>query len=453
LTIHWVSQRIISWDEGFHLHVANEISGGKHMYTDFFYVQLPAFPYLLAPLSSPGFATFFIWRAIAAGTGFLLGVLILWYAAKFYSLKTAVFAFCLYGLNGTILAWHAVVHPGGFAEFSTFLSFVFLILGIKKKSNLLLLASGLVLSFGVLLRPIYSPVIVPWIYLMWREGNRQGLLCFIAGFLLLMFFPAYFFLRSTEEFVFETYTFHLIRGRVWTGLTEPGSIWAQKGVVLSKFFALPQTLIIIGFSVLALRHYLVCERSSRVKELLLMSVAFIVFFGHLFLVPVHFYYFVQSLPFFIVGQVRYLDGWLNRNSPKTILAVIAVYGVGILIPYLIYVRAWRKSDRWKKIDSLRYTVEVVESLSAADDEIVSLNPNYLFLSGRKASGLQPWLLEISGGFSEEEKRKYNIPDQEKIELYIERAKPRLVIGDLGWEPAHYRKTVLPWVVIYEREDE
>lgn len=453
LNIHWVSERLIDWDEGFHLYSANQISEGQQIYTDFFYVQLPLFPYLLIPLSSPGFSSLFIWRSVAAGIGFLLGLLILWYAVGLSNLKTGIFVFFLYALNGTILAWHTVVHPGGFAQFFTFFSFILLIYGIKKRNNSLLFASGLTLSLGVLLRIIYLPVIGLWIYLICRERSYTPLVYLLAGFVLIILFPLYFFARNTERFIFETYTFHLIRGKIWTNLTGLGQIWTQKGVALGKFFILPQTLIISGFSILALVYYLTSKRSSYTKELTLMGVAFIVFVGHLFLVPVHFYYFVQSLPFLIAAQIPYLDGWLRRNSYKVISLILVVYGIGMIIPYAIYVSGVRERDRGKKIDNFRETVEAIESLSDQDDQIVSINPTYLYLSNRKGLGLQPWLLEISGGFNEEQKRIYKIPDSERMKLYIETKRPKLVVGDPGWDPPYYKKITFPWVVIWVREDQ
>ncbi len=451
LNAHWISKRIISWDEGFHLYVANQISQGEQIYADFFYPQLPLFPHLLAPLSSPGFSTLFLWRNIAAGIGFLLGLLILWYGTRISNLKTAIFAFFLYTVNGTILGWHTVVHPGSFAEFSAFLSFLLLIYGIKKGGALRFFISGLALSVAISLRIIYIPVIGIWIYLIYRERSFKEVFQFLAGFVLIALFTLYFLIQNGETFIFQTLTFHLIRGRIWTNLTGLGSIWAQKGGALCKFFVLPQTLVIFSFLGFALFRYLTSKKSLYFREFALICVAFTIFLGHLILVPVHFFYFVQSLPFLIAALIPYLEGWLRRSSRKLISFAVVIYGVGVVFPYLIYVSGWRERDAWKKIENLRETVETIESLSDEDDHIVSLNPNYLYLSKRRGSGLQPWLLGISSGLDEEQRKRYRIPGQEKMKLYIETKRPKLVVGDMGWDPPYYRRVILPWVTIYVKE--
>jgi hypothetical protein len=98
-------------------------------------------------------------------------------------------------------------------------------------------------------------------------------------------------------------------------------------------------------------------------------------------------------------------------------------------------------------------VETIRDLSSEDDEILSMNPGYLYLSGRKGPDLEPWLLEVSSRLDEGRKRRYKIPDLEDVREYIESERPKLVVGDFGWDPPGYEKFLLPWVVIHVRDSE
>ncbi len=453
LNFHWVSNRLYGWDEGFYLHAAHRVYQGEEIYSDFFYPFFPLFPYLLAPLSSPGFQSFFAWRGISAGIGILLGLLIFCYGLKTSAPKGALLAFFFYSVNGSILGWHTVLHPGAFAEFATFVSFVLLIVNMERNRSLFLFLSGLVLSVGVLLRIVYLPLGGLWLYFIWREWGRKAIVQFLVGFALVMVFPLFFLLRNWDAFLFETITFQLIRGRVWTELTGVGQIWLQKGTAVGKFLVLPQTMIVIVLAILGVRFYSRAGRTQYRAELLLVGAGLVIFFGHLALVPVHFYYFVQSLPFLIASQIPYLDRLLKESSRLLIAGLVAVYGVGIVLPYSIYVRGIREQDRGKKISDVTRIVETIESLSSSDDEVLSMNPGYLHLSGREGPGLQPWLLDVASRLDEERKRRYKIADLEDVRGYVESERPRLVVGDFGWHPAGYQKVLLPWVVIYVRDSE
>lgn len=74
--------RLVDADEGFYAYAARSVMHGALPYSDFFYTQMPALPYVYGPWSAPWGHSWYAARTLSAVLAVAVGVLLFRHAAR-----------------------------------------------------------------------------------------------------------------------------------------------------------------------------------------------------------------------------------------------------------------------------------------------------------------------------------------------------------------------------------
>lgn len=292
------------WDEGFHLLAAQLINRGKTLYIDFCFPQTPlntywnAFwmqifgetwrvPHVLAALATAGtvfLAMEFVFRRFPVPR---------WRFAC--ALVTAFFV----GLNGVVVQFATCAQAYGIGMFLSIAAFRVSIAGVARKSWLYTLCAGLLAGAAAgcsLLTAPVAPVLLIWIALHNRSGNRWAKIgSFVAG-IMIPFAPVFWlFAKAPRQVMFNIVQYQAMYRRVkWNGATPHDfdvlSAWLDSTPAL--FMGL---LAIAGVWFLAKRSNWDRERRNELSLCLWLSIALIAYIAIAH--PTFQRYFVFAVPF------------------------------------------------------------------------------------------------------------------------------------------------------------
>jgi hypothetical protein len=219
-----------AWDEGFHLLAAQLINAGKTPYLDFCFPQTPLNTYW-----NSGWMRVFgeTWRVPHAVAALLTAGAVLMTAdfilARFpvpgWRLWGALFAAFAVGLNETIFQYGTVAQAYGMGLFLTVAAFRLSILSVDRRTLLVAALAGFLASCAAastLLTAAAAPVLVIWIFVCDRAGNRWGkAAAFIAGAAAPFLPILWLFVRAPRQVYFNLIQYNTIYRSVdWPGATE-----------------------------------------------------------------------------------------------------------------------------------------------------------------------------------------------------------------------------------------
>lgn len=420
LSIGFTFFRIVNIDEGLHLLSARELSDGRIPYRDFFFPQMPLILYLLSPFASRGLNGFFAARLLYAAFSILLGLSLFYYSQeRTKDLKTSLLCFILYILNGFILSWHTVLQFNAPTDLLLFLAFW---LSLKGKPICLFL-SGFLLGIVIDLRIVFVPLLLLLFVWLLMNKTKENTLIWTAGLLLTNGFWLRYLFKHKSIFLFNILFSQLRRENLFLPIAHP---ILQKCSVLGKFLGFPQTggIVLLAFLTMI---YLRRKFTSFKPELLAFLIGTAIFFTYLIATPSMFHYFVQTLPFFLVTSLPYVERGLHKRS-KLVWPLLFIYTIFIIIPIQLHILGMREHDKTWKVGNIKKAVSWIVNNSKEEEEIFSSWPGFPVLANRGIlPDCRPWDKELARRFGERDRKRYSIPSNERIAESIREGKALVAI--------------------------
>ena len=217
------------WDEGFHVLAAQLIARGKIPYIDFCFPQTPLNAYWNA-----GWLAIFgqTWRVLhvlaalaTAGAVFLIAEFVL---ARFpirrWRFASALVVVAFVGLNAVIVQFGTIAQAYGIGMFLCVAAFRVSIAAVARRGYWLSFAAGLLAGAAAgctLLTAPVAPVLLIWMMVCNRSGNRWAKFGFFIAGAAIPFIPVFFlFAKAPRQTWFNVVQYQAMYRRVnWNGAT------------------------------------------------------------------------------------------------------------------------------------------------------------------------------------------------------------------------------------------
>jgi hypothetical protein len=442
LLLAFVFLRLIDFDEGSYLSSAYLVKCSKLPYLDFFFPQMPYLPYVYALVSSYGLSSLYYGRLISLSAGILLSILIFGFTYKlFKNEKLSLSLFFLYGFNGLVLSWHAVVKTLVFSDLFGFLSFIFFVLYLSSKEKKLKLfcagffvgvAFNFRLTFFLILalEGIMIFVLPPYLSVKKRIVD---VFLLISGATLASGFAVYLFFKNPSAFVFGNIGFH----QAW-GLEVIKMTFFQKLYTFSKFVFNPQNLFILILATVSM-IWLVKKLTKKLKPtsedkitLFALSISLMMIITGFLQEPTEFQYYEQALPYLLFSSVPVLSQLISQwNDKRLIWRGFTILYLLSAVPFIVvFILAVRPKDVPFRIDKTKEVVEVVKQNSPPGEKILSGWPGYVIFAQRESvPGMETFGWAITHLLSKEEIENFRLLDRQKISDMISAQKVNMIIAD------------------------
>jgi hypothetical protein len=219
-----------SWDEGFHLLAAQLILAGKRPYLDFCFPQTPLNAYLTA-----GWMRLFgdTWRAVhvlevfwVAGAAFrTAGFVRSRFPVPGWRLAGALAALAAVGMNSQVVLFGTIGQSYGLCLFLIVAAYRLAVVAVEYQGAWRAAAAGFLAGAAAassLLTAPVAPVILVWIALRNRAGNRWGKLAAYLGGGAIAFLPiAWLYRQGPQQVLFNLVQYQLRYRHVnWNGATS-----------------------------------------------------------------------------------------------------------------------------------------------------------------------------------------------------------------------------------------
>jgi hypothetical protein len=438
-------RRLIDGDEGFYLVAARLIREGKRPYGDFFYLQMPVFPYVVAGWMSVVGAGWYSARILAAILAAGIGLLVFHHAARrTQSLLLAALAVLLFAASGLSLGWFSAVKTYGLSE--VLLLVCFLCAGSRRRGALVV--SGICLGLATSVR-LYVIVAGPCValYLARSLGPTRALVrslgTFAAGTAVGLSSCVPFLLRDREAFVFDTITFHSLRypeggesligdfGQKWETVLSLLGLRASEGTGGIQF------LLLLGAGLYG------CWPGRGTKNSL--SRYFWVALGITSLLPNPTFnqYFCLLVPFLAVDVVEQLHAaWpLSGKGPALLgLGCIAYVALGGWDARRFVATGVRVPGIEEPSNAVNWSIPTVEAIGRGVDRVgadsgTSFWPGYFAFTRTKIpiEMANDFSIRAAPKLSLAELERYHIPSYEDIARMIQMGSPRVFVEG-NWSP-------------------
>ncbi len=217
------------WDEGFHLIAAQLIDGGKMPYRDFCFPQTPLNAYWNAAWMEIFGETWRVTHVLAAlevaGAAFLTAQFLLSrFPVPRWRLAGAIVVMLFVGLDNVIVQFGTVAQAYGVCLFLIVVAFRFSVAAVERNAFVWAMAAGLFAGAAAdssLLTAPVIPVLLLWIFLYNRAGNRWAKsTAFVAGALISFLPLLWLFVHAPRQTFFNVVQYQALYRRVdWPGAT------------------------------------------------------------------------------------------------------------------------------------------------------------------------------------------------------------------------------------------
>lgn len=449
LTIHFWG--VVDGDEGFYLMASFLVNQGKRLYIDFYYPQMPLFPYIYAGWMQLFGFTWEGGRSLS--WVFSVGILFLlhrYFKEKIEDDRLLIILLGCFLFNGLVMGWMTTAKTYASSTFFTLLGFICLRETLLKPGRLLgYFLGGLSLGIAGNLRLLFLPLIVPvLLWLIWTRRGKDyyqttGLAAILLlGWLLACLISIYYFILDPYLFYWNNLGCHLIR----YPHSKP-EILLQKVQILGKLMISPQfCILLVGFvisflSLLKNRSFLSSQDewgSCVIGSFLIGASIFII---NLIPSPALIQYFSVLPPFLLITTVPLLKRlWYSKEKrKKNLLKVVILFYFVAALPTLVFhgiARPHREDPQTWSLASVKAIGKFVRLHSNPGDTLFAQWPGCLFTAGRNPlpgmenhfGYLTSWRLSAS------ENKYYHLASQDRILLDIAQKKYSLAIlgGWIGW---------------------
>jgi 4-amino-4-deoxy-L-arabinose transferase-like glycosyltransferase len=472
LLLIFVFFRLIDFDEGSYLSSAYLVRGGKLPYVDFFFPQMPYLPYVYALVSPYGLSSLYYGRLISLAFGIFLSILIFWFALRlFKDEKLSLSLFFLYGFNGLVLSWHAVVKTLVFSDLFGFISFVFFALYLSSKEKKLNLFwagffIGLAFNFRLTFFLILAIEGITIFALPPYESLKKRIvdvILLVSASILASPLAIYLFFKNPSAFVFGNFGFH----QAW-GLEVIKMTFFQKLYTFSKFVFNPQNLFLLILATVSM-IWLVKKLTKKMEPtsedkiiIFALSISLVMIVTGFLQEPTEFQYYEQSLPYLLFSSVPVLSKLTSKwKDEKLVWRGSTVLYLLSAIPFIVvFIFAIRPKDIPFRIDKTREVVEVVKQNSSPGEKILSGWPGYVIFAQRESvPGMETFGWAIVHLLSKEEVENFRLLDRKSISEMILAQKVNMIIADKWFlcdfeeliEPNYHLVGVFEFARVYIRE--
>ncbi|KAB2842447.1 hypothetical protein F9K50_02030 [bacterium] len=426
--------RNVDGDEGLYLEAARLVAGGKRLYADFFFQQMPLLPYLYAGWTEVFGFSLFSGRLFSALLTALSGTVALVYAAVAYRRVFLVnlVALLMYGC-GIFLAWAPVIKTHPFNAFFLVSSSVLLMLwgNGTLKGSLYLTLAGLLIGLGISCRLTLAPF--PFLFLLYIMGKSERppfrlVGSFLMG-LLLGLLPCLVFWYWTPELFWKyNLAFHT---DVFPGVSAP-SFRAQ---IAKSIFAAPQIaiLFVLGYISLLRESQKGWEKLFFSDQLFLTALIALFFAIHLAAAMPFTQYFSAVIPWLALASLPLLELALRWGSAfrNLIFAPLAVGYIALAAPFyereLSFVGSL--NPEWR-LENILSAVKALKRIVKPGDSCLTWWPGYTALAGcQLPSGMENHMREhaILRGISSRKLKEYRLLPAEDLLVLLDEKKVRVVV--------------------------
>jgi len=444
--------RFLDGDEGFYLVAARLVGEGKHLYRDFFFLQMPALPHVVAGWLALVGSGWHEARMLAATLAGAIGVLV--YVAVLRSTgrrSAAASALVLFAGSGFSLGWFTTVKTYGLGEV---LLLGAVLAGRSKRPSTLVLC-GLLLGLATSVR-LYLGVVgfAVAIHLARDLGRSRALvramLAVAAGVLLGLAPCAPFLLRDGDAFLFDTFRFHALR------YPEGGeSLFGEFGQKVETLLSVlglraSEGPCGIQFLVLVLAGVAMSLAKGSPRNSLVRSVWILLGLVSFLPNPTFNQYFCLVVPFLAIGVVEDACalGVPSTRLARGATAVLVLYAIAGLADADRFVRTGvRVPGIEEPANAAHWSIPTVEEVARTvdrqgRDEGTSWWPGYF------AFTRTPIRIEMANDFairaapklSAAQRARYHIPSYEEIGRGLERGSPPLFVEG-NWSPPGFDRVL------------
>jgi len=399
------------WDEGFHLLTAYLIDAGKRPYLDFFFPQTPLNAYwnaLWMKILDPS------WRvvhAIAALATLGSVSLIAQYLFKLlpdrrWKSGVALAALALFGLHSLVWEYGAISQAYALCLLLVVAAFrAATVAPARTRSGMSALAGGLAgaAAASSLLTAVVSPVLLIWMWLNNRAGNRWLKAGSFMASALVPFTPVVIlFAHGPHQVVFDILKYHSIYRRVeWEGATQH-----DIGIV-TDWVNGSQSLLLVLLAVAGLLFVkkIGFDHARRSEFRLCLWLALAMGAENLFAHPTFPQYFIFLIPFLaVLGALGFYAVAVRLGNPaRPRAALVLMLGIAALcLGNTLYDD--RDSYTWRKLEQVADKVKQVTPKGAA-----LLAPEQLYVLAR-------W--PVPPGMEHDDAHKLQFSPAESARLHI-----------------------------------
>jgi len=334
----WIGlTRFIAPDEGFYLLAARLVMQGQLVYDDFFYPQMPLFPYLYGIwLALFGF-TWDQARIFASLLSFLCAALVYFPLKRWTNTGLAICGLLLFVTSGLVVGWFPTAKTYNASTLLCLLSYLLLCRDLVGKHPALIFTSGVLIGLTVNCRLFYAvlvPVFILWVFLQCKEHRYRNTALFVLGGFLTLLPHLYLAIVDWASYWFNNLGYHRLRSEM-----APEQVAEHRRFMIEVALGLRQEARSDGFQLPILLlgtalHFVHRLVSKRVPDMAFWIGA-ILFFVSLTPVPIHLQYFCVSVPFFAICTILFVyEGIFQANLGRVKSLVLKTSSFVLLIVYL-----------------------------------------------------------------------------------------------------------------------
>ncbi len=440
------ANRLIDGDEGFYLVAARLVGEGKRLYRDFFFLQMPALPHVIAAWLALAGRGWIQARMLAAILAAAIGALVYRTVERSTGRRLAACAaLVLYAASGLSLGWFTAVKTYGLAGL--------LLLGAslagRSRARGSLVLCGLLLGLATCTRLYLGVAAICVAFHLWREFGAsralaKALLATAAGFALGLAPCVPYLLRDPDAFFFDTVRFHALR------FPEGGQSFfgefGQKGATVLSVLGLsnPEGPCGIQFLALVVAAVTASLAPGSKRNSLVRYVWIALGLTSLLPNPTFNQYFCLLVPFLAIGIVEDVAKMDLRPRGGTIAAAVLLLAVYAGLGIADATRFVRSGVRVPGIEvpeeAVRWRIASVEDVARAIDR-EGLPEGSSWWPGYFAFTRTPIEIDMANDFairaapklSAEERARYHVPRPEDIARDLARGSPPLFVEG-NWTP-------------------
>lgn len=435
--------RNIDGDEGLYLEAARLVAQGKSLYSDFFYQQMPALPYLYAGWMKVFGFTLSSARWLSALLTALTSVFVMGYVARRTG-KLLLVNLCslLFFANGMVLAWAPVIKTHPLNMLTLTASLVMILEWKAGRSCWWLFFSGLALGIGISGRLTLGPFAVLFLaFILWQSPSSKwrGVAAFFVGAALPSIPVLVFFFSDPALFWKYNFTYHT---HVYPGVVGPERrLYTAQNLISHGQFLLLTIAAQVGVLLLG-------EKQGRQffsqDEGLVAMTALLFLAIHMGSAEPYTQYFSAMIPLLILLSVPFFEALLS--APKS----LAILGLGFFfITYLWDLRSSRDFEiasmlsnrpEWSQ-KNIHATVLRAKRILRAKEECLTWWPGYAFMAGCKSvPGMENHMRNYAvQRLNAKEIEPYKMLTEEKLLEDLRNAKYRVIIdGVYHIDSPYYR---------------
>ncbi len=441
--------RPIDGDEGFYLLAAKLVFQGKQPYTDFFYPQMPLFPYVYGLwmwlFGFSWYAARLLSALLAVGTGLLLYQYVVRLTSKRH---LGLLAVGLYALSSLLLGQYTAAKTYSLSVFLLMSAVVLLPGKSNSHRQLRYILSGLLLGLAVDTR-LFFLAVVPVFLLVLRcdeeskpetRLRRQGWL--LLGVVIGLLPNLWFLAVSPDTYVFNNIGYHAMR----TGGGVLGFLEQKLLIVLEligAWKAWGHVSLQLPILLFANCYYLLLAWRLGKRLSFAFYIAAVLSVISLLPTPTFVQYFCVVVPFLIVNGLLVIH-WLDeatsvgiaRDGLKLLAALIVVIYVlvapiGInqfLAPPAPDPLTGERGGEWD-IETNRIIAAQIDACTDPGEPVMTWWPGYLLESG---ASIFPKMenhfgLRVANRLTSRQLDRYHIISEPEIEAHLQAGATRVVV--------------------------